>query len=134
MWDIILHQLKDIGTKLIMYHNNMMSKLFRMIRILIVWICKCWLSSSPPQNFISNEVYIYIWWYDNIMELIKQIIKTCILPSIRGNATKLIMLHALHILKNTTLTVIELSICWSSLLLSLTLEEWWNWYSMNKIK
>ena len=46
--------------------------------------------------------------------------ETCGLPSIRGNATKLIMLHALHILKNDTLRVIELSIYRPSLLLSLT--------------
>ena len=44
------------------------------------------------------------------------------------------MLHALHRLKNDTLRVIELSIYCSSLLLSLTSEEWWNCYSMNKIK
>ena len=43
--------------------------------------------------------------------------------SIRGNTTKLIMLHALHKLKNDTLRVIELSIYHRSLLLSLTLEE-----------
>ena len=54
---------------------------------------------------------------------IKQIMETCELPSIRGNVTKLIMLHALHRLKNDTLRVIELSIYCSSLLLSLTSEE-----------
>ena len=60
--------------------------------------------------------------------------ETCGLPSIRGNATKLIMLHALHILKNDTLWVIESSIYCPSLLLLLTLEEWWNYYLMSKIK
>ena len=54
---------------------------------------------------------------------IKKIMETCGLPSIRGNATKLIMLHALHILKNDTLWVIESSIYCPSLLLLLTLEE-----------
>ena len=60
--------------------------------------------------------------------------ETCGLLSIRGNTTKLIMLHALHKLKNDTLRVIELSIYRPSLLLSLTPEEWWNCYSANKIK
>ena len=46
--------------------------------------------------------------------------ETCGLPSIRGNATKLIMLHVLHLLKYDTLRVIELSIYRPSLLLSLT--------------
>ena len=108
--------------------------LFQRIRILIVWICRCWLSFSPPQSLISNEVRIYLWWYDNIMEIIKQIMETCELPSIRGNATKLIILHALHRLKNDTLRVIELSIYHPSLLLSLTPEEWWNCYSTSTIK
>ena len=54
---------------------------------------------------------------------IKQIMETCGLPSIRDNATKLIMLYALHILKNDTLRVIELSIYCPSHLLSLTPEE-----------
>ena len=40
-------------------------------------------------------------------------------PSIRGNVTKLIMLHALRKLKNDILRVIELSIYCPSLLLSL---------------
>ena len=65
---------------------------------------------------------------------IKQIMETCGLPSIRDNAIKLIMLHALHRLKNDTLRVIELSIYRPSLLLSLTQKEWWNYYSTNKIK
>ena len=60
--------------------------------------------------------------------------KTCGLPSIRGNATKLIMLYALHILTNDTLRVIESNIYHPSLLLSLTPEEWWNCYSTSKIK
>ena len=60
--------------------------------------------------------------------------ETCGLPSIRGNATKLIMLHALHILRNDTLKEIELRIYHPSLLLSLTPKEWWNCYSTNKIK
>ena len=60
--------------------------------------------------------------------------ETCGLPSIRGNVIKLIMLHALNKLNNDTLRVIELSIYHPSLLLSLTLEEWWNCYSTNKIK
>ena len=60
--------------------------------------------------------------------------ETCGLPSIRGNAIKLIMLHALHILKNDTLRVIKSSIYHPSILISLTLEEWWNCYSTNKIK
>ena len=60
--------------------------------------------------------------------------ETCGLPSIRGNATKLIMLHALYRLKNNTLRAIESSIYCTSLLLSLTLEEWWNFYSTSKIK
>ena len=46
--------------------------------------------------------------------------ETCGLPSFRGKATKLIMLHTLHRLKNDTLRVIELSIYRPSLLLSLT--------------
>ena len=53
---------------------------------------------------------------------IKQIIKTCGLSSIRGNTTKLIMLHALHKLKNDTLRGIKLNIYRRSLSLSLTLE------------
>ena len=32
--------------------------------------------------------------------------ETCGLPSIKGNATKLIILHALHRLKNDTIKVI----------------------------
>ena len=51
-----------------------------------------------------------------------QIMETCGLPSIKGNATKLIMLHVLHKLKNDTLRVIELSTYRPSLLLSLTQE------------
>ena len=46
--------------------------------------------------------------------------ETCGLPSFRGKATKLIMLHTLHRLKNDTLRAIELSIYRPSLLLSLT--------------
>ena len=46
--------------------------------------------------------------------------ETCGLHSIRGNATKLIMLHALHRLNNDTLRVIESNIYHPSLLLSLT--------------
>ena len=53
----------------------------------------------------------------------KQIMETYGLLSIRGNATKLIMLHVLHLLKYDTLRVIELSIYRPSLLLSLTPEE-----------
>ena len=60
--------------------------------------------------------------------------ETCGLLSIRGNTTKLIMLHALHKLKNNSLRVIELSIYHPSLLLSLTPEEWWNCYSTSTIK
>ena len=85
------------------------------------------------QNWGSTYVFIYggrtILWRS-----IKQIMETCGLPSIRDNATKLIMLYALHILKNDTLRVIELSIYHPSLLLSLTPEEWWNCYLTNKIK
>ena len=44
------------------------------------------------------------------------------------------MLHALHKLTNDTLKEIELRIYRPSLLLSLTLKEWWNYYSMNKFK
>ena len=51
---------------------------------------------------------------------IKQIMETCGLSSIKGNAIKLIMLLALHRLKNDTVRVIELSIYRPSLLLSLT--------------
>ena len=68
--------------------------------------------------------YVFIYGGTTILwRSIKQIMETCGLLFIRGNATKLIMLHALHKLKNDTLKVIELSIYRLSLLLSLTLEE-----------
>ena len=68
--------------------------------------------------------YVFIYGGTTISwRSIKQIMATHGLPSIRGNATKLIMLHALHILKNDTLRVIELNICCPSFLLSLTPEE-----------
>ena len=97
--------------------------LFEMIRILIVWICRHWLSFKPPQSSISN-VCIYLWWYDKTIE-----INQVMLPSFMK-----VMLHALHILKNDVLRVIKSSIYRSSLLLSSTLEEWWNCYSTSKIK
>ena len=64
---------------------------------------------TPTKLDLMRYVFIYggmtISW-----KSIKQIMETCGLPSIRDNATKLIMLHALHRLKNDTLKVIELSI------------------------
>ena len=83
----------------------------------------------------SQMRYVFIYGGTTILwRSIKQTMETCGLPPIKGNATKLIMLHALHILKNDTPRVIELSIYHPSLLLSLTPEEWWNFYSENKIK
>ena len=97
--------------------------LFGNIKIFIVWICRCWLSFKPLQSSILN-VCIYLWWYDKTIE-----INQVMLPSFMK-----VMLHALHILKNDALRVIKSSIYRSSLLLSSTLEEWWNCYSTSKIK
>ena len=72
----------------------------------------------------SQMRYVFIYGGTTISwRLIKQIMETCGLPSIRDNVTKLIMLHALHRLKNDTLKMIELNIYSPSLLLSLTPEE-----------
>ena len=116
--DIVLYQLKDIGIKSIMYYDNMglcYSKLFKYVDIDYL---------SDPHKTQSQMRYVFI--YDGMTiswRSIKQIMKTCGLPSIRGNATNLIMLYALHILTNDTLRVIESNIYHPSLLLSLTPEK-----------
>ena len=77
-----------------------------------------------PHKAQSQMRYVFIYGGMTISwRSIKQIMETCGLLSIRGNATKLIILHALHRLKNDTLRVIKLSMYHSSLLLSLTPEE-----------
>ena len=77
-----------------------------------------------PHKAQSQMRYVFIYGGMTISwRSIKQIMEICGLPSIRGNATKLIILHALHGLKNDTLRVIELNMCRSSLLLSLTPEK-----------
>ena len=66
--DIVLHQLIDIGIKSIMY--------------LITWVyvilkdhnLNCLnMQTLPifqtPTKLVSNEVCIYLWWYNNIMEI-----------------------------------------------------------------
>ena len=86
--DIVLHQLIDIGIKSIMY--------------LITWVyvilkdhnLNCLnMQTLPifqtPTKLISNEVCIYLWCTTISWRSIKQIMETCGLPSIRGNATKL---------------------------------------------
>ena len=84
---------------------------------------------SDPHKARSQMRYVFIYGGTTILwRSIKQIMETCGLPPIKGNATKLIMLHALHILKNDTPRVIELSIYHPSLLLLLTPKEWWNCY------
>ena len=90
---------------------------------------------SNPYKVLSQMRYVFIYGGTTISwRSIKQIMETCGLSSIRGNITKLIMLQALHKLTNDTLKMIELSIYRPSLLLSLTLEEWWNCYSTTDIK
>ena len=77
-----------------------------------------------PHKAQSQMRYVSIYGGTTISwRSMKQIMETCGLPSIRSHATKLIMLHALHRLKNYTLRAIELSIYHPSLLLSLNLEE-----------
>ena len=63
---------------------------------------------SDPHKARSQMRYVFKYGGTIILwRSIKQIMETCWLPSIRVNATKLIMLHALHKLKNDTLKVMN---------------------------
>ena len=90
-------------------------------------------SSNHSEILAIHETSCKCIWLRSIIQHIRE---SCGLSSIKVTRQYYlkIMLRALHILKNDTFKVIELSIYCPSLLLSLIPEEWWNCYSTNKIK
>ena len=89
MWDIVLHQLRDIGIESNMYHDDMSlfylkgskSQLFEYVEASYL---------SDPHKALSQMRYVFINGSMTISwRSMKQIMETCGLASIRDNAIKL---------------------------------------------